>query len=121
MNSVIKKKSNFWKIKGTFLFFVIFTYKRNVNCVLQHFSDVKVLSFNESSSLNFLQVREHARRTRFNTTIDSNVAFNTAITLGRRKFIITFNPYHAECLKWNNPSYIFGTFHYHFRDIKIRP
>ena len=24
------------------------------------------------------------------------------------------NPYHAEFLKWNNQSYIFGTVHYHF-------
>ena len=27
---------------------------------------------------------------------------------------IIFNPYHAEFLKWNNPSSIFGTTHYHF-------
>ena len=25
-----------------------------------------------------------------------------------------FNPYRAEFLKWNNTSYISGTFHYHF-------
>ena len=25
----------------------------------------------------------------------------------------TFNPYHVEFLKWNNPPNIFGTFHYH--------
>ena len=24
------------------------------------------------------------------------------------------NPYHDGFLKWNNPPYIFGTFHYHF-------
>ena len=27
---------------------------------------------------------------------------------------MTLNPYHAEFLKWNNPPYILGTFHYHF-------
>ena len=27
---------------------------------------------------------------------------------------ITLNPCRTEFLKWNNPSYIFGTFHYHF-------
>ena len=32
----------------------------------------------------------------------------------------TANPYHGEFLKWNNPPYIFGTVHYHFRDIKTR-
>ena len=26
-----------------------------------------------------------------------------------------FNPYHAEFLKWNNPSYIFDTVHYQFK------
>ena len=26
-----------------------------------------------------------------------------------------FNPYHAEFLTWNNPSYLFGTVHYHFQ------
>ena len=30
------------------------------------------------------------------------------------------NPYHAEFLKWNNPPSIFGTVHYHFRDIKMK-
>ena len=30
------------------------------------------------------------------------------------------NPYHAEFLKCNNPYSIFGTFHYHFRDIKMK-
>ena len=30
------------------------------------------------------------------------------------------NPYHAEFLKWNSPSYIFGTFHNQFRDIKMK-
>ena len=25
------------------------------------------------------------------------------------------NPYHAEFFKWNNPSYIFNTVHYHFK------
>ena len=29
-------------------------------------------------------------------------------------FILSFNPYHAKFLKWNNPSNIFGTVHYHF-------
>ena len=24
------------------------------------------------------------------------------------------NPYHVKFLKWNNPSYIYGTFYYHF-------
>ena len=24
------------------------------------------------------------------------------------------NTYHAEFLKWNNPPFIYGTFHYHF-------
>ena len=28
--------------------------------------------------------------------------------------IIKAVPYHAEFLKWNSSSYIFGTFHYHF-------
>ena len=31
-----------------------------------------------------------------------------------------FNPYHAKFLKCNNPPYIFSTFHYYFRDIKIK-
>ena len=35
------------------------------------------------------------------------------ITAGNRSFVYTANPYHAEFLKWNNPSSIFGTFHYH--------
>ena len=26
---------------------------------------------------------------------------------------ITFNPYHAKFLKWNNRPYIFDTVHYH--------
>ena len=30
------------------------------------------------------------------------------------------NSYHAEFLKWNNPSSTFGTIHYHFRDIKMK-
>ena len=30
------------------------------------------------------------------------------------------NPYRAKFLKWNNPHYIFGTFHYHFRFNKMR-
>ena len=30
-------------------------------------------------------------------------------------FKIKLNPYHAEFLKWNNPSYIFGTVHYLFK------
>ena len=25
------------------------------------------------------------------------------------------NPYHIKFLKWNNPSYLFGTVHYHFK------
>ena len=25
------------------------------------------------------------------------------------------NPYHVEFLKWNNPLYIFGSVHYHFK------
>ena len=33
---------------------------------------------------------------------------------------IFINPYHAEFLKWNNPTSIFGTLHYHFRDIKMK-
>ena len=31
-----------------------------------------------------------------------------------------YSPYHAEFLKWNKPSNIFGTVHYHFRDIKMK-
>ena len=34
--------------------------------------------------------------------------------------MVTLNLYHAEFLKWNNPSSIFGTIHYHFRDIKMK-
>ena len=36
------------------------------------------------------------------------------------RFLLPFNPYHAEFLKWNNPSYMCGTVHYHFRDIKMK-
>ena len=32
----------------------------------------------------------------------------------------SINPYHAEFLKWNNPLSIYGTFHYHFRDVKMK-
>ena len=32
----------------------------------------------------------------------------------------SINPYHAEFLKWNNPPSIFGTVHYHFRDIEMK-
>ena len=31
-----------------------------------------------------------------------------------------FNLWPVKFLKWNNPSSIFGTVHFHFRDIKIR-
>ena len=33
---------------------------------------------------------------------------------------IVFNTYHAEFIKWNNPSYIFGTVYISFRDIKMK-
>ena len=36
------------------------------------------------------------------------------------KFLFILNTYHAVFLKWNNPSLIFGTVHYDFRDIKMR-
>ena len=32
----------------------------------------------------------------------------------------SINPYHVEFLKWNNPSPIFGTIYYHFRNIKTK-
>ena len=30
-------------------------------------------------------------------------------------FLFVFNPLPAEFIKWNNPTYIFGTGHYHFK------
>ena len=45
-------------------------------------------------------------------------AYNTEDCLNKVTFF--FNPYHVEFLKWNSPPYIFGTVHYHFRDIKMR-
>ena len=37
------------------------------------------------------------------------------INFNYRFFTTQFNPYHAEFLKWNNPSSIYRTFHYHFK------
>ena len=42
----------------------------------------------------------------FRTVFDS---FNFTIDL-----YMLFNPYHAKFLKWNNPTSIYRTFHYHF-------
>ena len=36
------------------------------------------------------------------------------------KIIENINVYQAEILKWNNPPSIFGTFHNHFSNIKMR-
>ena len=41
------------------------------------------------------------------------VVSNTGLTVIGNVYHL--NPYHAEYLKWNNPSYIFGTVHYHFQ------
>ena len=35
-------------------------------------------------------------------------------------FRVFINHYDAEYLKWNNPSSIFVTIHYRFRDIKTK-
>ena len=60
----------------------------------------------------------------YNTTININdnelscggftvgIYKDLAVTLFRSLCYI--NPYHAEFLKWNNPSSIFGTVHYQF-------
>ena len=47
-----------------------------------------------------------------------NTKCNTTIKYVRNKAVLTLN--HAEFPKCNNPPYIFGTVHYHFRDIEIR-
>ena len=46
-----------------------------------------------------------------NVSIYSIAAFNKIL---KGQMTPNVNPYHAEFLKWNNPPYIFGIFHYHF-------
>ena len=41
-------------------------------------------------------------------------------TINRLLLSSKINTYHAEFLKWDNPSYIFGTVLYHFRDINMK-
>ena len=45
---------------------------------------------------------------------------NKVIQITMTAVLTMFNPYHAEFLKWNDPPSIFGTIHYHFRDIKMK-
>ena len=33
---------------------------------------------------------------------------------------VCLNTYHVEFLKWSNPPSVFDTFHYHFKDIKMK-
>ena len=48
-------------------------------------------------------------------SLDKNPEFESLVTV--KMEICIFYPYHAEFLKWNNLPSIFGTFHYHFKEI----
>ena len=53
----------------------------------------------------FMHIQEQNKKKKFRITYFK-------FTLLWSLSIVILNPYHAEFLKWNNPSYIFGIVHY---------
>ena len=51
---------------------------------------------------------------------DLSVVVMEILPTNKKPNLTFFNPYHVEVFKWNNPSSIFGTAQYHFRDIKLK-